>query len=109
MNVHAYKTLKRVIGCCGGNLGSFSTFARERSQNVGKSFAKSYCAVLLEGAFVILTCITFSVFASSPPTVDTSTAAATQVRTYIGELIFNALILVGFVKMSDLIIREMMG
>jgi hypothetical protein len=41
--------------------------------------------------------------------VDTSTAAATQVRTYIGELIFNALILVGFVKMSDLIIREMMG
>ena len=86
-----------------------STFAGEPSQNVGKSFIKSYCAVLLEGAVIVLSCIIFSVFASSPPVVDTSAAAVTQVWAYIGELVFNMLVLVGSVKMSDRIIREMMG
>jgi hypothetical protein len=56
-----------------------------------------------------LPCIIFSLFASSPPVVDTSVAAVTQVWSYVGELIFNMLILVGSVKMSDRIIREMMG
>ena len=72
-----------------------STFAGEPSQNVGKSFIKSYCAVLLEGAVIVLACIIFSVFASSPPVVDTSAAAVTQVWAYIGELVFNMLVLVG--------------
>lgn len=31
-----------------------STFAGEPTQNVGKSFIKSYCAVLLEGAVIVL-------------------------------------------------------
>ena len=86
-----------------------STFAGEPTQNVGKTFLKSYCAVLLEGAIIVLACIIFSVFASSPPVVDTSAAAVTQVWTYIGELAFNMLVLVGSVKMSDRIVREMMG
>ena len=86
-----------------------STFAGEPSQNVGKSFIKSYCAVLLEGAVIVLSCIIFSVFASSPPVVDTNAAAVTQVWSYVAELIFNMLVLVGAVKMSDRIIREMMG
>ena len=86
-----------------------STFAGEPSQNVGKSFIRSYCAVCLEGAAIALACIIFSLFASSPPVVDTSVAAVTQVWSYVGELIFNMLILVGSVKMSDRIIREMMG
>ena len=86
-----------------------STFAGEPSQNVGKSFIKSYCAVLLEGAVIVLACIIFSVFASSPPVVDANAAAVTQVWAYVGELVFNMLVLVGSVKMSDRIIREMMG
>ena len=86
-----------------------STFAGEPSQNVGKSFIKSYCAVLLEGAVIVLACIIFSVFAASPPVVDANAAAVTQVWAYIGELVFNMLVLVGSVKMSDRIIREMMG
>lgn len=86
-----------------------STFAGEPSQNVGKSFTKSYCAVLLEGAVIVLACIIFSVFASSPPVVDANAAAVTQVWAYVGELVFNMLVLVGSVKMSDRIIREMMG
>ena len=86
-----------------------STFAGEPTQNVGKTFLKSYCAVLLEGAIIVLACIIFSVFAASPPVVDTSASAVTQVWAYIGELIFNMLVLVGAVKMSDRIVREMMG
>ena len=86
-----------------------STFAGEPSQNVGKSFIKSYCAVCLEGAIIVLACVIFSVFASSPPQVDTSVSAVTQVWTYVGELIFNMLVLVGAVKMADRVVREMMG
>ena len=86
-----------------------STFAGQPTENVGRSFLKSYCAVCLEGAVIILACIIFSLFASSPPVIDTSAAAVTQVWKYIGELIFNMLVLVGAVKMSDRIIREMMG
>ncbi|MDD5924064.1 MAG: hypothetical protein PUC88_04670 [Clostridia bacterium] len=85
-----------------------ATFAGEPTQNVGKTFLKSFCAVLLEGAIIVLACIIFSVFASSPPVVDSSAAAVTQVWTYIGELIFNMLVLVGSVKMADRIVREMM-
>lgn len=86
-----------------------STFAGEPSQNVGKSFIMSYCAVLLEGAVIVLACIIFSLFASTPPVVNPDAAAVTQVWAYIGELVFNMLVLVGAVKMSDRIIREMMG
>ena len=86
-----------------------STFAGEPSLNVGKSFIKSYCAVLLEGAVIVLACIIFSLFASTPPVVNPDAAAVTQVWAYIGELVFNMLVLVGAVKMSDRIIREMMG
>ena len=86
-----------------------STFAGEPSQNVGKSFIKSYCAVLLEGAVIVLACIIFSLFASTPPVVNPDAAAVTQVWAYIGELVFNMLVLVGAVKMSDRIIREMRG
>lgn len=63
-----------------------STFAGEPSQNVGKSFIKSYCAVLLEGAVIVLACIIFSLFASTPPVVNPDAAAVTQVWAYIGEL-----------------------
>lgn len=86
-----------------------ASFAGEPTQNVGKSFLKSYAAVCLEGAIIVLACIIFSIFASSPPTVDTGAAAASMVWSYIGELIFNMLILVGAVKMADRIVREMMG
>lgn len=86
-----------------------STFAGEPSQQVGKSFIKGYCAVCLEGAIIILACIIFSLFASSPPVVDSNVAPVTMVWSYIGELVFNMLVLVGTIKMSDRVVREMMG
>ena len=86
-----------------------SSFAGEPSQNIGRSFLKSYAAVCLEGAIVVLACIIFSLFASSPPVVNPDAAAVTMVWSYIGELIFNMLVLVDAVKMSDRVVREMMG
>lgn len=86
-----------------------ASFAGEPSQNVGKSFIKSYAAVCLEGAIIVLACIIFSVFAASPPVVDPDAAAVTMVWSYIGELIFNMLVLVGTVKMADRVVHEMMG
>lgn len=86
-----------------------SAFAGEPSQNVGKSFIKSYAAVCLEGAIIVLACIIFSLFASAPPVVDPNDAAVSMVWSYIGELVFNMLVLVGAVKMADRVVREMMG
>ena len=86
-----------------------SSFAGEPSQSIGKAFLKGYAAVCLEGAIIVLACVIFSVFASSPPVVDTSASAVTMVWAYIGELIFNMLVLVGAVKMADRVVREMMG
>lgn len=86
-----------------------STFSGEPTQNVGRSFLKSYCAVLLEGSVIVLACVIFSVFAAAPPVVNPDAAAVTQVWAYIGELVFNMLVLVGTIKMADRIIREMMG
>lgn len=86
-----------------------SSFAGEPSQSVGRSFIKSYAAVCLEGAIIVLACIIFSVFAASPPVVKPDAAAVTMVWGYIAELVFNMLVLVGAVKMADRVVREMMG
>ena len=86
-----------------------SSFAGEPSQSVGKSFIKSYAAVCLKGAIIVLACIIFSVFAASPPVVNPDAAAVSMVWSYIRELVFNMLVLVGAVKMADRVVREMMG
>ena len=86
-----------------------SSFASETTQNIGKSFLKSYVAVCLEGAIIVLACVIFSAFATSPPVVDAGAEAVNMVWKYIGELIFNMLVLVGTIRLSDRIVREMMG
>lgn len=86
-----------------------SAFAGEPSANIGKSFLKSYAAVCLEGAIIVLACIIFSVFAASPPVVAEDATPVTMVWTYMGELIFNLLVLTGAVKMADRVVREMFG
>lgn len=87
-----------------------ASFAGQPSSSIGVAFLKSYAAICLEGCVIVLACVIFSAFASSPPAITDSTLApATIVWNYIGELIFNMLILVGAIKMSDRLIRELMG
>ena len=83
--------------------------AGESTQNVAYTFLKSYAGVCLEGAMIVLACIIFSAFTSSAPVVDTDASAVSMLWSYIGELIFNMLILVGTVKMSDRLVKDMMG
>ena len=63
-----------------------STFAGEPTQSIGISFLKSYAA--------------------SPPVVNEDAAAATMVWAYVGELVFNMLVLVGAIKMSDRVVKK---
>ena len=83
--------------------------AGESTQNTAFTFIKSYAGVCLEGAIIVLACIIFSAFASSPPVVDSTASSVSMIWSYIGELIFNMLVLVGTIKMSDRIVKEMMG
>lgn len=80
------------------------------SSSIGVAFIKSYAAICLEGCMIVLACIIFSQFAAAPPAIaDDTMAAATIVWNYIGELVFNMLVLVGAIKMSDRLVRELMG
>ena len=83
--------------------------AGESTQNTAFTFIKSYAGVCLEGAIILLSCVIFSAFASSAPAIDTSASAVSMIWSYVGELIFNMLVLVGTIKMPDRIVKEMMG
>ena len=87
-----------------------ASFAGQPSSSIGVAFIKSYAAICLEGCIIVLACIIFSQFATAPPAIaDDTMAAATIVWNYIGELVFNMLVLVGAIKMSDRLVRELMG
>ena len=87
-----------------------ASFAGQPSSSMGVAFLKTYAAICLEGCVIVLACVIFSAFAASPPAMaDSTLAPATIVWNYIGETIFSMLVLVGAIKMSDRLIRELMG
>ena len=86
-----------------------SAFAEEPTSNIGKNFLRSYAGVCLEGTVIALACVIFSIMAASPPAVDPNVSAVTAVWSYVLELIFNLLVLVGAVRMSDRIVKELLG
>lgn len=88
---------------------AFSTAAGESSDFVCKNFVKVYFSICLEGAIIVLACIIFSLLAGTPPVIDSSVSAVTMVWSYIGELVFNMLILVGTIRLADRVVKEMMG
>ncbi len=86
-----------------------SSAASESTQSTALTFIKSYSAVCLEGAIILLSCVIFTAYASNEPTIDTTASSVSMIWGYIGEIIFNMLVLVGTIKMSDRIVKEMMG
>ena len=86
-----------------------SSFAGEPTSNVCKNFLRSYAGVCLQGVVIALACIIFSTMATAAPAVDGSISAVTAVWSYVGELVFNLLILVGAIKGCDRIVKEIMG
>lgn len=87
-----------------------ATFAGEGTSFAGKTFLKAYIGVCLEGAVIVLACLIFTAFMSAgTPVVDTSLTPVTMAWQYIGETIFNLLVLVGLVKGAERIVKEMFG
>lgn len=87
-----------------------AAFAGEGTASSGRAFLKSYIGVCLEGAVIILACLIYSAFVSSgEPSVDTSLPAVTMAWQYIGQVIFNMLILAMLVRGSSRTVREMFG
>jgi len=86
-----------------------STMAGQPTENIAKSFLKSYAGVCLQGVVIVLACVIFSAYAASMPNMDTSLDPLRMVWVYSGEVVFNMLVLVGLVKGSDRIIHDMMG
>ena len=84
-----------------------ASFAGESTQSVGISFIKSYVGVCLEGAVIVLACVIYAAFVRTPTV--SGGEATTMVWSYLTEIIFNMLVLVGLIKGSDRIIHEMMG
>ena len=86
-----------------------STMAGQPTENIARSFLKSYSGVCLQGVVIVLACVIFTAFAGSMPEMDTSAEPLEMVWKYVSGLIFNMLILLGLVKGSDRIIHDMMG
>lgn len=87
-----------------------ASFAGEGTASTGRAFIKSYIVVCMEGAVIVLACLIYSAFlSSSSPAVDSSLQAVTMAWQYIGQLVFNMLVLTGLVKGADRIAREMIG
>ncbi len=85
-----------------------ASFAGEGTSQVGRQFLKSYAGVCLQGVVIILACIVYSVLTENPP-INTNGNATTVVWAFLFQLIFNFLVLVGAVKMSDRVVKEMIG
>ena len=88
---------------------ALASFAGEGTSQMGRAFLKSYMGVCLEGAVIVLACIVFSAFAASGTVVLGGGSVVAQVWGYLGEVIFNMLVLVGLVKGADRVVREMFG
>ena len=88
---------------------ALSTFAGEPTQSTGISFLKSYAGVCLEGAVIALSCLLFSVYASAPIRFGEEMSALAMVLSYMLAIILNMLMLVGTVKASDRVVKEMIG
>ena len=87
-----------------------ASFAGQTTSSSGRAFMKSYIGVCMEGAVIVLACLIYSAFlSSSAPAVDSSLPAVTMAWQYIGQLIFNMLILTGLVRGASRIVKEMFG
>ena len=88
-----------------------ATFGGEGTSQSGKTFIKSYVGVCMEGAVIVLACLIYSAYLSSGTIglPNTGTTAVTMVWAYLGETVFNMLILVGLVKGADHVVKEIFG
>ncbi len=83
-------------------------FASDATETLGINFMKSFVGECIRGVVILVACIIFSAFATSPTGLDASTPGG-MTWTYIGEVITQMLLLVIIVKTSDRLIKEIFG
>lgn len=86
-----------------------SSFAGETSSMIGKSFIKAYAGVCIEGITIVIACVIFSAYIGTGLTFDASASAWEIITHFVVDLLFNLLVLVATVRMSERITKEMMG
>lgn len=86
-----------------------SSFAGDHISQVGRSFLKNYASACIEFAVVALSCVIVSSLISSAPVINTGDAPLAQVFSYLAEVLFNMLLLVGTVRMCDRIAQTFIG
>ncbi len=85
-----------------------ATFAGDGTSHIGQTFVKSFIGVCLEGALIVLACIIFERYtASAPPPVVAGGDATSVINSYMLQIIFNMLVLLGVIKMCDKLTKEM--
>ena len=88
-----------------------STYAGEVTSSTGRHFTKTLLGVFFEGAIIILACIIYTAYVTNSPMSlgEPSDDAFSIVFSYLLEMIINMLVLVGTVKSSDQVVRNIMG
>ncbi|MDL2220625.1 hypothetical protein LJC55_03055 [Eubacteriales bacterium OttesenSCG-928-N14] len=86
-----------------------SAFAGSATSSIGWSFCKGFLAVALEAAVIVIACVLFGALAASPPVLDPAASASSMVWSYTLSLAFDMVLLVGCVKLSDRLTKELMG
>ena len=106
---HGVRADVQALYVCRNRADSAVVVRRGGNRQHRQELSEILSGVCLEGAIIVLACVICSLFASAPPSVNTGASAITQVWTYVGEIIFNMLVLVGTVKLSDQVVSKMLG
>ena len=106
---HGVRADVQALYVCRNRADSTVVVRRGGNREYRQELSEILCSVCLEGAIIVLACVIYSLFASAPPSVSTGASAITQVWTYVGEIVFNMLVLVGTVKLSDQVVSKMLG
>ena len=88
-----------------------ASFGGNVTSQTGRQFIKSYIGVCIEGAIIVVACVIFNAYMGSGTmgVVSSNTDGFTLVFAYLVEVIFSMLVLVGLVKGSDRIVKEMLA
>ena len=86
----------------------YTAIARETTSHSAKAFVRSYLGVCLEGAIIALACTIYSSIAVTPA-ISAGATPITATWGYVSEVVFGQLVLVGTIKASDHIVKDMLG
>jgi len=85
-----------------------SSFAAEQHAGMGRNYLKGFAGVCMEGAVIMICCLLYTMLSNTTVVLDPETGANIQLLIYLYYLLFNMLILLGTVKASDRIVKELL-